>query len=386
MTSSAGARLRILLSGMVAGDPHQGGATWAVMQYVLGLRKLGHEVVLVEPVASDLPEEEPLARSASAAYLRELPGEVTASCALLRDGTRETVGLPYEELERFAREADLLLNISGMLRDERLVASVPVRAYLDIDPGFNQVWSATGEDTGFDGHTHFVTVGQAIGSPECPVPTCGRNWIGTLPPVVLREWPAATWPPARDAFTTVGHWRSYGSVGYEGVRYGQRVHSFRKLIELPRRASARFEVALGIHPDERRDIEALETHGWKLIDPTAVAPTPDRYREFVQGSKAEIGIAKGGYVASRCGWFSDRSAAYLASGRPVVAQDTGFPRFLPTGDGLLAFATLEEAAERVEEVERDPAQHGAAAREIAVEHLDSDLVLGSLLERLGASR
>jgi hypothetical protein len=385
MTSSAGTRLRILLSGMVAGDPHQGGATWAVMQYLLGLRKLGHEVVLVEPVAPDLPAEEPLARSASAAYLREVPREVTASYALLREGTRETVGLAYEGVERFAREADLLLNISGMLRDQTLISDIPVRAYLDLDPGFNQVWSATGEDAGLEGHTHFVTVGQAIGSPECPVPTCGRSWIGMLPPVLLREWPAVARPPARDAFTTVGHWRSYGSVEYEGIRYGQRVHSFRELMELPRRASARFEVALGIHPDERRDIESLGAHGWNLIDPMTVAPTPDRYREFVQGSKAEIGIAKGGYVACRCGWFSDRSAAYLASGRPVVAQDTGFPRFLPTGDGLLAFATLQEAAERVEEVERGPARHSAAAREIAVEHLDSDRVLGSLLERLGAS-
>ena len=385
MTSSTGTRLRILLSGMVAGDPRQGGATWAVMQYLLGLGELGHEVVLVEPVPRDLTAQEPLACSASAAYLRELPREVTASCALLRDGTRETVGLPYEALERFAREADLLLNISGMLRDQTLISDISVRAYLDLDPGFNQVWSATGEDAGLEGHTHFVTVGQAIGSPECPVPTCGRSWIGTLPPVVLRDWPAATRPPVRDAFTTVGHWRSYGPVEYEGIRYGQRVHSFRQLMELPRRASARFEVALGIHPDERRDIESLEAHGWKLIDPMTAAATPDRYRGFVQGSKAEIGIAKGGYVASRCGWFSDRSAAYLASGRPVVAQDTGFPRFLPTGVGLLAFQSLDEAAARVEEVERDPARHGAAAREIAVEHLDSDRVLGSLLERLGAS-
>jgi hypothetical protein len=204
--------------------------------------------------------------------------------------------------------------------------------------------------------------------------------------VVLREWPAATWPPAREAFTTVGHWRSYGSIEHEGIRYGQRVHSFRELMELPRRAAARFEVALGIHPDEYRDIESLRANGWELIDPMVVAPTPDRYRAFVQGSKAEIAIAKSGYVASRCGWFSDRSAAYLASGRPVVAQETGFSRYLPTGDGLLAFKTLGEAAERVEEVERDLARHSAAARDIAVEHLDSDRVLGSLLDRLGASR
>jgi hypothetical protein len=178
MRVDAGSRLRILLSGMVAGDPGQGGATWAVMQYLLGLDRLGHEVVLVEPVGEDLSAEEPLTRSASAAYLRELPREVTASCALLRRGTRETVGLPYEELERFARKADLLLNISGMLRDQTLISDIPVRSYLDLDPGFNQVWSATSEDASLEGHTHFVTVGQAIGSPECPVPTCGRGAHG----------------------------------------------------------------------------------------------------------------------------------------------------------------------------------------------------------------
>jgi len=149
------------------------------MQYLLGLERLGHEVLLVEPVAGrEEQAQTPLGSSASAAYLRELPPDVTARCALLRGDTRETVGLPYGELERFARTADLLLNISGMLRDERLIRDIPIRAYLDLDPGFNQVWNATGEDLGFDGHTHFVTVGQAI-------ETGAVNWTYVIVTIVV---------------------------------------------------------------------------------------------------------------------------------------------------------------------------------------------------------
>ncbi len=382
---SPGAGLRIMISGMVAGDPWQGGASWAVMQYVLGLARLGHQVLLVEPVAGgDGPDASPLTESQSASYFRELPFSGLAGAALLRPQGRETVGTPYPELVELARSADLLLNISGMLHDERLTANIPVRAYLDLDPGFNQVWSETGEDAGFDAHTHFVTVGQAIGSVDCPVPTCGHRWIPTLPPVVLSHWPRADAPPERDAFTTVGHWRSYGPVDYGGIRYGQRVHSFRHMLELPKLAGPRFQVALGIHPDEERDLEALRANGWELVDPLRAAGTPDRYAEFIRASKAEIGIAKSGYVASRCGWFSDRSACYLASGRPVVAQNTGFSRFLPTGEGLFAFESLDEAVACVEEVERDHPRHGTAARAIAEEHLDSNHVLSSLIDRLGS--
>jgi hypothetical protein len=381
---SPGSGLRILVSGMVAGEPWQGGASWAVMQYLFGLARLGHEVALVEPIG-DGRGAGPLSDSASGAYFRRLPLSELEGAALVRAQSRETVGTPYPKLVEFARGADLLLNVSGMLRDERLVEGIPVRVYLDLDPGFNQVWHETGEDVGLDGHTHFVTVGRAIGSADCPVPTCERRWIPTNPPVVLARWPRADLRPAGDAFTTVGHWRSYGPIEYGGIRYGQRVHSFRDLLELPKRVAARFQVALGIHPDEERDLGALRANGWELEDPLQAAGTPDRYAEFVRTSKAEIGIAKEGYVASRCGWFSDRSACYLASGRPVVAQETGFSRHLPTGEGLLAFRSLEEAAACVEEVDRDHARHADAARAIAEEHLESDLVLTSLIERLGSS-
>jgi hypothetical protein len=370
-------RLRILLSGMVAGDPHQGGASWAVLQYLAGLEELGHEVMLVEPVPAAALEP----GGAVVAYFESLPLPA-GRAALLGEGGEETVGVAYPRLLEFARGADLLLNVSGMLGDERLLEAVPVRAFLDLDPGFNQVWQATGTEMGFDRHTHCVTVGVRIGAEDCPIPTLGRTWIPTLPPVALAHWPAATSAPARDAFTSVGHWRSYGSIEHGGVRYGQRAHSLRELVELPRRSPARFELALGIHPDEVDDLRALRENGWGLLDPAEVAATPAAYADFVRGSKAELSVAKSGYVASRSGWFSDRSAAYVASGRPVVAQDTGFGDSLPVGEGLLAFADTEEATAAVAAVESDLLRHGRAARELAEGHLDSRKVLGRLLERL----
>jgi hypothetical protein len=369
--------LRILLSGMVAGDPRQGGASWAVLQYFAGLSELGHEVLLVEPVAPAKIAPD----GAVAAYFESLP-LLDGRAALLAEGGEETLGLPYRDVLEFARGADLLVNVSGMLRDERLLEAVPVRAFLDLDPGFNQVWQATGTEMGFDLHTHCVTVGAGIGREGCPIPTLGRDWIPVLPPVALGHWPVAAEPPRRDAFTSIGHWRSYGSVEHGGVHYGQRAHSLRRLIELPRRSPARFELALGIHPDEADDLRALRENGWSLLDPAQVGGTPADYAAFVLGSKAELSVAKSGYVDSRSGWFSDRSACYLASGRPVVAQDTGPSLTLPTGEGLLRFGAVEQAAAAVAEVEADTVRHARAARELAEEHLDAAKVLPRLLERL----
>ena len=370
-------RLKILLSGMVAGDPHQGGASWAVLQYVAGLTALGHDVFLVEPVA----EEKLDPAGETARYFRSLSLPEDRA-ALLAVDAQQTLGPSFAELRRFAEEADLLLNVSGMLREEQLLDPIAVRAFLDLDPGFNQAWAASGEDIGIGLHTHCVTVGQALGRLDCPIPTCEREWIATLPPVALDRWPVARQAPEREAFTSVGHWRSYGSIEHGGIRYGQRAHSLRGLIELPRASDARFQLALGIHPDESRDLAALGANGWALLDPAVVASDPDAYADFVRGSMAELSVAKSGYVASRSGWFSDRSACYLASGRPVVAQETGFSAFLPTGEGLLAFTTTADAAAAADAVMSDLKRHGAAARALAEEYLDARTVLSHLLERL----
>jgi hypothetical protein len=363
---------------MIAATPWQGGATWAVLQYLLGLRRLGCEVHLVEPVED--------AGSVSASSVRYVTGVMEAfgladRWALL-PAEGDTAGSSRDEVLKAARGADLLLNVAGMLADPDVLERVPVRAYLDLDPAFTQFWhESEGVDMRLDAHTHFVSVADAIGDPGSPIPTCGREWLPTLPPVVLDEWPVAE-RLERAAATTVGHWRSYGSIHHGGVHYGQKAHSLRTVIEVPRRAPGRFELALAIHPDEVDDLAALRENGWTLLDPSEVAGTPDDYRRFVQGSWAELGVAKLGYVVSGSGWFSDRSACYLASGRPVIAQDTGFGRRLPVGAGLLAFTSADDVVAAIEELDRDYEGHRAAARELAVAHLDSDRVLGSLLERL----
>jgi hypothetical protein len=369
----------VIVSGTIAATPWQGGATWAVLQYLLGLRRLGCGVYFVEPL-NDSEAPQPGASHYCEQVMKRFG--LDDCWALVPAAGGEPVGMSRPRLRAAAHEAELLLNISGMLSDPDVLDQVPVRAYLDLDPAFAQLWhAAEGVDMRLDAHTHFLSIADAIGRPGCPIPTCGREWLPVLPPVVLDEWPVASALERRRA-TTVGHWRSYGSVHHEGVHYGQKAHSLRALIELPRRAPGRFELALAIHSDETGDLAALKENGWRLLDPAVVAATPDDYRRFVQGSWAEFGLAKLGYVVSGSGWFSDRSACYLASGRPVIAQDTGFGRRLPTGAGLLAFSHAAEAVDALARLDADYERHRTAARQIAEEHLGSDRVLGVLLEEL----
>jgi hypothetical protein len=175
-------------------------------------------------------------------------------------------------------------------------------------------------------------------------------------------------------------------VEADGVFYGQKAHSVRKFASLPTCAAADFLLAMDIHPDETSDLSMLAANRWRLVPPAQATATPAAYREFIQGSYAELGIAKSGYALSRCGWFSDRSICYLASGRPVLAQETGFSRFLPTGNGLLAFQGVEDAVAGVAAIQADYARHCSAARSLAVEYFDSGKVLTRLLDCLGVER
>ena len=370
---------RIVVSGSICGSLHQGGAVASLFQYVRGLERLGHDVFLVEPVV-DPPDATSISYFTSVTTAAGLSGRAAIV------GREDAVaGVAYAQVAEFARSADLLVTVSGSLRDPGLVEEIPVRVYLDLDPAFAQLWSdVEGIDMGFRDHTHFVTVGQALGTAGCSVPTCGYRWITTFQPVVLDDWPRAE-RIMRDALTTIANWRGYGSIDHDGVHYGQKVHSLRQFIDLPMRTGERFVLALAIHPDETNDLAALDDNGWELVDPLQVARTPQDYRQFVQGSKGEVGIAKSGYVVSRSGWFSDRSACYLASGRPVIAQDTGFSRFLPTGDGLFAFETGDDVLVAIEALRADYERHARAARELAEEYFDSDKVLTRLLEHVGVA-
>jgi hypothetical protein len=372
----------ILISGMAAGVPYHGGATWAVLQYVLGLRDLGHTVYLVEPVTLDAGlSDAAWAVSPSAVYFARVMAEfgLQDHAALLRAGTQATLGLPYAALRRTAQQADLLLNISGMLADEALLAPIPHRVFVDLDPAFNQLWhSVDGVDMHFAAHTHFATVGLALGQPECTIPTCGRAWIPTLQPVVLEQWPLGD-DLRYDGLTTVANWRSYGTAAQNGVVYGQKAHALRPLLDLPTRTGERFMPALAIHPAETQDLAALHRYGWHLLDPACVAGDPAAYRAFIRSSKAEFGFAKSGYVLSRSGWFSDRSACYLAAGRPVIAQETGFGDHLPLGEGLFAFADAGDVLAAIDAVNSDYPRQRAAARALAEEFFAAERVLTRLL-------
>jgi hypothetical protein len=380
------------VSGSVAQRPHHGGHTWVFLQYLLGFRRLGWDVLFVDRLEPDMcidAQGRPTSfeQSANLRYLTTTMEQfgLGRDWSLLYDGGREVVGVDRDEARRRIAAAPFLLNVMGYLDDDDLLAAANRRVFLDIDPGFGQMWSALGLHDLFAGHDAHVTIGENIGRDDCSIPTCGIEWVTTKQPVVLDEWPAEPLRP-HAPFTSIGSWRGpFGPIDYEGRTYGLRVHEFRRFFDLPRRVDSRFDLALDIDEAEVDDLAALRDGGWNLVDPRDVAADTDRYRQFIRGSKAEVMVAKNLYVTSRSGWFSDRSACYLASGRPVLAQDTGLEHLLPTGRGLVAFSTLDDAVAGVEAIEADYEQHCRAARELAQTHFASDVVLGRLLERLGVT-
>jgi hypothetical protein len=381
----------LIVAGSVAQKPGNGGHTWVFLQYLLGFKKLGWPVLLLDRLEPEMctDREGRLASPAESWNLEYLRGVMErfglGDCyAVLHEGGEKSFGLPRAELlERVASSA-LLLNVNGFMRDPEVLATASLRAYLDIDPGFGQMWRELGLHDPFRDHDVFVTIGERIGQPDCVIPTGGLEWLTTPQPVVLDHWPPQE--QSGGAFTTVASWRgAFGPVEFGGETYGLRVHEFRKFARLPILTSERFEVALDIDPSESRDLELLDVGGWSLADPAVVAGDPLAYRDFVQRSRAEFMVAKNMYVRARSGWFSDRSICYLASGKPVLAEDTGFSELYPTGEGLVRFATLDEAVAGVERIASDYEHHTSRARAIAEEHFDSDRVLTRLLSTLGVA-
>jgi hypothetical protein len=359
---------RVVIAGSLAGKPGRGGHAWVLLQYLLGFRRLGCDVLFLDRL-----DGEP----ARARHVRDLMRRFGLEYALVAPG--EAVGLSRAQMLERVRGSEFLLNVMGFLDDEEVLAAARRRVFLDIDPGFGQMWRELGLADVFAGHDVHVTIGENVGRETCTIPTCGIAWVTTRQPVVLSQWPVQTGAGGR--FTSVCSWRgAYDPVELDGRRYGLRVHEFRKFAELPRQTDEAFELALDIHPAETPDLELLDRTGWSLADPAAVAGDPWSYRAYVQASKAELMVAKGMYVETRSGWFSDRSICYLASGRPVVAQDTALAGLLPVGEGLLTFTTLGEAREAVRSVGAEYPRHAGAARALAEEYFDSDRVLARLAD------
>jgi hypothetical protein len=307
---------------------------------------------------------------------------LTEAAALLCD-TGETAGLGLSDVLDLASGADLLVNISGHLEDPALFGVFHRRAYVDIDPGFTQFWHDDGNRAArLAGHDCYFTIGENIGSPECPIPTGGLSWRSVRQPVVLDDWPVVPAPQTGDPwFTTVATWRGpFGPVERDRRRFGLKVHEFRKYVTMPELVAAGFRAALAIHPSEQRDIELLQRHGWYLVDPRQAAGSLREFRRFVAGSTAEFSVAQGMYVETGSGWFSDRTTRYLSTGRPALVQDTGFSRHIPGEKGLVSFRSLEEAAGLAKRILDDYEAHAAAARAVAEAYFDSDLVLGQFLE------
>jgi hypothetical protein len=370
----------IVIGAAFAHRAGYGGHAWALLQYVLGFRQLGFDVTVVDRLE---PEMVNGSGSASAlAYLRGLlePDGIPYT-VLGRDGTA-LAGLSRIRMLERIRKARFLLNVMGFVRDGEVLEAARKRVFLDIDPGFGQVWSELGLADVFAGHDAFVTVGRSIGCEGCGVPTCGLTWLTMPHPVVLERCPPVD---GGDAFTSVGSWRGpYDRLEFRGRVLGLRVHEFRRFADLPRRVNATFRLALEIDSSDERDIALLHRCGWRLVDPTEVAAEPYAYLRFVQASRAELAIAKGIYVELRTGWLGDRTVCYLASGKPALVQDTDLAPHYQLGEGLLAFRTIDDAIAGVRRIQADYVTHARAARKLAEEQFEATRVLSKLVEEVAS--
>jgi hypothetical protein len=384
--------MRAVVTGMIASYP-VGGVVWDYGQYALGLEQLGFEVFYLEDTG-ELTYDPDRGQygddcSYAVAFLERSLAELSPRLGRywhFRAADGRTFGTDAREVAKLIAEADLFLNVSGacLMRDEYFACRRKV--LIDTDPGRNHFVNYPRQDAGsgwpgahgFRAHDYFFTYAERLGQPDCPLPDFGLPWQPTRPLVALNCWhpepPGQTW-------STVMTWDNFRKpIEYGGATYGSKEREFGRIEALPSRVLARLEVAVG---GARPPVEHWRRLGWSVIDSHAVSRTPEDYRRYVQQSRGEFSVAKNTYAATRCGWFSCRSICYLAAGRPVVVQDTGFSEFIPTGAGLLAFTDLESAANAIARVEADYARHQEAARDVARRYFAGDAVLGDLLRRVG---
>jgi hypothetical protein len=383
--------MRIVVTGLLASFP-LGGVGWDYLAYVDGFRRLGCDVLYLEDTGQWLydPTRETFTDDASGnirwlvAALRMV--DMPDGRFAVRGPDGRFHGADREAVTSFCRSADLFLNISGScwLREEYRGAKCT--AYLDSDPGYTQA-KLLAEERGqatdqqafsvalIRRHDRFFTFAENIGQPDCTVPDTGLRWIPTRQPVVLDRWPVS-FDANASRFTTVMSWKTDVSLPMiDGIRHGGKNVEFSRFADLPRRTGIPMEIAIsGAAP-----VDELRTFGWHLVSAREKSATMEAYRVYLAQSRGEWSVSKNVYVALRSGWFSCRSAAYLALGKPVVVQDTGWSKYYPTGAGLFAFDTLDGAVAALEAANRDYRRQCDAARAVAESAFAADKVLERLL-------
>jgi len=388
MTQSIAAdRLRIIVLGYIVRCPI-GGMAWHHLQYVIGLAEMGHEVIFVEDSGDatwacyDPSTGE---SGTNPDYGLQFTQQVFSRMGLADNWcyydafTSSWLGPYSDRVKNYSRNADLLFNLSGANLLRGALADVPIRAYIDTDPLFTQIRCLQDESRRdfLAQHNIYFSFGENIGTENCNVPDDGFAWQATRQPVVLDQWPV-TDVAKNGHFTTVMQWDSYKVQEYDGVVYGMKSRSFDPYMDLPKKTGAKLELAIGSESAPR---DLLRSNDWLLRDPLEVTRDLWTYQRYIQTSRAEFSIAKHGYAITNSGWFSERSANYLASGRPVLVQDTGFTDWLSAEKGVIAFNNPDEALAGIEEISQNYAEHCEAARMVAEEYFDSYKVLSSLIER-----
>jgi len=389
MTTERG---RIVLASYLVRCP-LGGYAWQVAHYLLGLRMLGYDVWFYEDTGYYAPAFNPIVNGFSTTYNY---GIAAAASFFDRLGLGERwvffdmeQGAEYGpgagRVDALLREADLVVNLGLLNRQSIEQRGDQPAVYIDLDPVYTQIKLLNGDrylQAALDGHTHLFTIGENIGTPRSPVPTGGYTWHTTRQPVVFELWTGAGCPGR--AYTTIGQWNSQGrDLTYQGetFQWCKRTEWLRCL-ELPAQTAATFEMAINVD-NVVGDPELLAAYGWRVVDPLSVSTDPWRYRDYIRSSRGEFTVAKDMNVRLRSGWFSDRTACYLAAGRPVIEQDTGFGDVLPLGPGLHAFRTVEDAAAAVRLIEAEYGRASAHATEVAQEYFAAEKVLSRLLREVG---
>jgi hypothetical protein len=376
--------MKIIVAGTM-GRSGLGGQAWACLQYLLGFRALGHELFYLEDCGHSSwvydweKQEWTTDLDYPAAYVAECLAPFGFDEHWIYRTDEGSRGAPLERFVEFCSRADLLLLRAVPLWVWRKEYARPQRrAFIDVDPGFTQISIANGDKGLAEGIARCerrFTVGQDIGQPGCIAPKAGGPWSKTLPPVFLPEWPFVQGDATH--FTSVMRWQGFKEVTHGEITYGQRDAEFPKFADLPRRTPQKFRIAqMGVDP------KLLQAHGWEVVPGEVVSRTPHSYREFIQHSRGELGIPKQGYVKMRTGWISDRSVCYLASGRPVIIEDTGVAPVIPTGLGLVTFDNLDSAVAAIHTVNSDYEKHCQAARRLAEERFATNKVLPRLLNDL----